>query len=264
MADWLNGKDVTTMQAYRSTDGGSSWATIGSQYNATTNVQDSLIAVNALGKFTFSDAAHPLVSVNKTLTLKAFFQGLSNVGGTAMENGSYPISVTVELHNSTSPYALVESKTAVLSNVGVGSFAFTTAANGTPYYVVVKSINSVATWSGSAVSFTAGALSYDFTSAQAQAYGSNMIQVGAAWCIFSGDVNQDGSVDGLDLGAIDNDNNAFASGVQATDLNGDGTTDGLDLGIVDNNNNAFVSAVVPSGAPAVKHVRPQAKMVIAQ
>ena len=61
------------------------------------------------------------------------------------------------------------------SNVGVGSFSFTHALNGTPYYIVVKSVDTVETWSASAQSFSSGVLSYDFTTLTARAYteGSN-------------------------------------------------------------------------------------------
>src|ERR1035437_7281969 len=121
--------------------------------------------------------------VTSTLTLTAFFQGITNCGATAMTNDVNPIAVTIELHNS-STYALVESQAGVLSTTGVGIFTFTTAVNATPYYIVVKSANSIETWSATAQSFTSGALSYDFTSAAAQAYGDNQIQIGSKWCIY--------------------------------------------------------------------------------
>ena len=86
-----------------------------------------------------------------------------------------PDTVTVELHNTSSPYALVESQKGVLNTSGVGTFGFTTAANGTPYYLVIKHRNAIETWSATAQSFTSSALSYDFTTAATQAYGNNLI-----------------------------------------------------------------------------------------
>lgn len=65
------------------------------------------------------------------------------------------------------------------------------------------------------------------------------------YAIYSGDVNQDGTIDGLDIGSIDNDASLFAFGYNVTDLNGDGATDGLDLGIVDNLSQLFLFVARP-------------------
>jgi photosystem II stability/assembly factor-like uncharacterized protein len=189
------------------------------------------------------------------LNLTAFIQGLTNGAGTAMTADVNPIAVTVELHNVTAPYALVESKSGNLSTTGVGSFLFTTATNGTPYYIVVKSVNTCETWSANTVSFTAGALSYDFTSAADKAFGSNMTQIGSKWCIYSGDANQDGLIDSGDMLPVDNDytNYAYGTGL-VNDINGDGLVDSGDLLIVDNNYTNYIYAAKPDGAAGtVKH-----------
>jgi hypothetical protein len=192
----------------------------------------------------------------RALTLTAFLEGVTNAGGTAMRNDFWPITVTVELHDG-STLALVESKTGVLSTAGVGTFIFTTAVNGTPYYIVVKSDNSIETWSAAAQSFTSNALSYNFASAQTQAYGSNMIQKGSgAWCIFSGDVSKDATkiVDGSDVIAIDNDNTYGITTSAVTDITGDGIVDGSDVINVDNNNTYGISRQAPPGAPVARRV----------
>jgi hypothetical protein len=89
---------------------------------------------------------------------------------------------------------------------------------------------------------------YDFTSSQTQAYGNNLAVKNGKWCIYNGDVNQDGIVDGTDVAAVDNANSAFSTGYLVTDLNGDGIIDGSDLAIIDNNNNAFIAKYLPPGA----------------
>jgi subtilisin family serine protease len=185
------------------------------------------------------DAADSTVSVS-VLTLTALIDWFYN--GTTM----IPDIVKVELHNSSSPYAMVDSNSVVLSSAGVGSFNFANAVNGIPYYVVIKHRNVVETWSALPVTFISGAANYNFTIAQSQAYGSNLVLHGAKWCFYNGDINHDGAVDGTDLGSVDNDNNTFVTGYTNTDLNGDGAVDGSDLGIVDNNNNAFIARVVPT------------------
>ena len=63
--------------------------------------------------------------------------------------------------------------------------------------------------------------------------------------LYSGDVNQDGTIDGSDLSAIDNDAALFSSGYIVTDLNGDNLVDASDLLIADNNAAAFVTAMLP-------------------
>lgn len=67
---------------------------------------------------------------------------------------------------------------------------------------------------------------YDFTSSAASAYGSNLVLKSGVYCVYSGDVNQDGTVDGTDTQLIDNDSYNFNSGYLATDVNGDNFTDG--------------------------------------
>ena len=168
-----------------------------------------------------------------------------------------PDTVKVELHNSTSPFALVESKKGKLNSAGAGKFYFTTAVNGTPYYIVIKHRNSIETWSAAGNAFTGGLLNYDFTTAKSKAYGSNLTLSGSKWCIYNGDVNQDGIVDSGDLGIVDNDNAIYVSGYTNTDANGDGIVDSGDLGIVDNNNANYVSKIVPTGVPsAIRVIRP--------
>jgi hypothetical protein len=181
-----------------------------------------------------------------TLSLTALIQGFYN--GSVMT----PDTVTVELHNTISPYALIESKKGVLNSSGTGTFKFTTAANGTPYYLVIKHRNSIETWSSAGNSFSSSALTYSFTTSAAQAYANNMILKSGNWCIFGGDVTQDGLIDSGDLGIVDNDNANYVSGYKTTDVNGDGLVDSGDLGIVDNNNANYIGKIIPSDAPVAK------------
>ena len=90
-----------------------------------------------------------------------------------------------------------------------------------------------------------GTTSYDFTSAASQAYGGNMIQKGNKYCIYSGDLNQDGNVNGLDIAIADNQAFNFLTGYVSGDVNGDMIVDAADLSIVDNNAFNFISKVTP-------------------
>ena len=86
--------------------------------------------------------------------------------------------------------------------------------------------------------FNSSNTNYNFTTAITQAFGSNLLLKGTKWCIISGDVNQDGSIDALDRSACWNDRNL--NGYYATDLNGDGVVDALDRSTAWNNRNLAV------------------------
>jgi peptidoglycan/xylan/chitin deacetylase (PgdA/CDA1 family)/predicted 3-demethylubiquinone-9 3-methyltransferase (glyoxalase superfamily) len=173
------------------------------------------------------------------LTLSVLIEGLYN--GNSMKADT----VAVELRNSISPFVLVDSIKRVIDTAGAGTFTFSNAVNGTPYFIVVKHRNALETWSAAAHSFTSSILSYDFTTAQSQAYGNNLILKNSKYCIYSGDVNQDGLVDLTDLIAIDNDNANYVTGFALTDINGDGLVDLSDLILADNNNMNYVAKSAP-------------------
>ncbi|MBK9225583.1 MAG: hypothetical protein IPL67_00610 [Ignavibacteria bacterium] len=154
-------------------------------------------------------------------------------------------TVTVELRDQSSPYALVESKTAV-GGQGIPSLInFNTPVSGTPYYIVVKHRNSIETWSSTPRSFNGYYLRYDFTTSPTQAYGNNMYDLIGSMAFFTGDANQDGTVDGSDAGLIDNDAFNFVNGYVSTDLNYDDIVDATDASLADNNAFNFVGVVRP-------------------
>ncbi|MBK9404625.1 MAG: hypothetical protein IPN57_08845 [Ignavibacteria bacterium] len=65
------------------------------------------------------------------------------------------------------------------------------------------------------------------------------------FAIFSGDVNQDGTIDASDVSDADNDAFNSVSGYVSTDVTGDDFVDAADVSIVDNNAFNAVSAVTP-------------------
>lgn len=162
-----------------------------------------------------------------------------------VSNTMVPDTILVELHNSSSPFASVDSSRIFLDASGRGTGLFNVAANGTSYYIAIKHRNSIETWSATGQTFVGSAMNYDFTDAANKAYGNNMVHKGTKWCIYSGDCFNDGLVDASDLNIIDNDAANFAYGYHVSDLNGDGWTDGLDMNITDNNSAQFIYAVTP-------------------
>jgi len=168
----------------------------------------------------------PLV-LNLNLFIEGFFNPFSN---TMIQD-----TIRVYLRKTFFPFDIVDSSKAFLSNTGFANLTFNRAVSDTAYYLSVKHRNSIETWSSSGNSFTPSLMTYDFTTNAAKAYGNNLILKGTKYCIYSGDVNQDGFIDGSDLAFTDNDVFIFASGYLSTDVTGDNIVDASDLSIIDNN-----------------------------
>ena len=154
-------------------------------------------------------------------------------------------NLTVELHNATT-IALVDTAVGTLHTDGTLQVTFTTATAGS-YYLTVKGANMVQTWTADPVAIGTTPLNYVFSSDATQAFGSNMVQIGAGpWAFYSGDTDQNGNLDTLDYTSWEIDYNDFASGVFATDLDGNGNVDTLDYTLWEINYNNFVSTVGPT------------------
>jgi len=170
------------------------------------------------------------------------------IGLTVLFEGKYyPIfnqissrdSVVVYLRDAAFPYAKRDSAKGVIDSLSFYSlFTFTNAPTGR-YYIVVKHFQCIETWSkagGDSLISNLSWYGYNFTSSSSQAYGNNLKLKGGKYCMFSGDVFQDGFIDGSDLIVIDNDAYSFSTGrFLPSDLNGDGFTDAQDMLIADNN-----------------------------
>ncbi|MBE0571149.1 MAG: hypothetical protein IH618_06355 [Ignavibacteriaceae bacterium] len=162
-------------------------------------------------------------------------------------NGSTmrPDTVTVELRNTNSPFALVDQAKIFLNSSGQGSARFYNIENGVPYYIVLKHRSAVETWSALPQTFSANTLTYDFTTGQNKAFGNNLKLIGTKWCIYGGDVNQDGFVETADLNLVYSDNISGFTGYVPTDLNGDSFTEIEDLNIVFRNNVSGIQKLNP-------------------
>lgn len=156
-------------------------------------------------------------------------------------------TILLKLRESTFPYEPVDAGKKMISNSGNGTFLLTNIRPGASYYLVVNHRSSVETWSSAPVNIpSAGAtVIYNFTTGLNKAFGNNMVLISGAASFYSGDVNQDYSVDGTDLSSVDNDVTSFVTGYVTTDLNNDDIVDGSDAAFVDNNASNFISMVRP-------------------
>ncbi|HMS35107.1 MAG TPA: FG-GAP-like repeat-containing protein [Ignavibacteria bacterium] len=158
-------------------------------------------------------------------------------------------SVKVYLRNISFPYSIVDSTVTVFSEYGNTFPSFSNAANGT-YYIVLKHRNSIETWSksGGENLINGNTLNYDFTASADQAYGNNLAEMYnfyTFFALYSGDIDQDGTIDASDLSYAENDAANSVSGYVRSDVTGDDFVDAGDLSIVENNASAGISAVTP-------------------
>ncbi len=191
----------------------------------------------------------------KTLNLTLYLEGLFNTSTSQMnkaqdENGNrYPGTVADEidiaLAQSSAPYSIVATAANVSLNCnGSCTASFSSSLSGN-YYIVVTHRNSITTWSASPVSFAGSTINYNFSDLQSRAYGNNLILNGSKYCLYGGDVNQDGLIDSGDMIPLDNLSAAFGTGYLPEDVNGDGLIDSGDMIVVDNNAAAFVGGITP-------------------
>lgn len=176
-----------------------------------------------------------------SLYLEGFFDGSTQVADT----------VTVKVRSQTSPYPVIDQSKAVVNSSGVGNFRFSSNVySGDCYYFEINHRNHIRTFSHSTCEQfdVCGTKTYNFTDSITKALGSNMTFVTGSpggYALFTGDVNQDETIDAGDLSLVDNDAALGVSGYVPADLNGDEFVDSGDLSLADNNSAVGIFAVVP-------------------
>ena len=158
-------------------------------------------------------------------------------------------TIGVYLRNSSPPYELLDSAKGIIDSISQsGLFNFVNASSGT-YYIIGKHFNCLETWSktGGETLFANGlSFNYDFTNTITQAFGSNLKLKGSKYCLYSGDIDQDGYINLSDVIPIYNDATLFVSGSYiVTDLTGDSIVDLSDVSLCYNNSVNFVGVIRP-------------------
>lgn len=203
-----------------------------------------------------SDTASFSVNVNNcniTVSLKAFIQGYYSGGGLmvpALLNSNVPgatssqtDTVTVEIRNGVNGSLLAGPVSAVLQTNGTASAVFT-AVSGS-HYIVIRHRNAVEIWSAAPVAFST-AVNYDFSDADSKAFGSNQVMVAPGiYAMWSGDVNQDGSVESFDYTEMENSVLSILFGYYPADLTGDGVVESDDYVLMELNVNRIIFALTP-------------------
>jgi hypothetical protein len=187
--------------------------------------------------------------VNLKLFIEGYYAGSSTMTPVKANQGVGSSAtdvddITVELRDGSN--ALMATTIASLQTNGDATATFTSGPTGS-YYIVVKHRNAIDTWSATTQSVsTSTPLTYDFSNAASKAYGSNMVLLSAGvYGFYSGDLNDDGSIDSSDFPDLFNDSDNLIEGYYATDLNGDGFVDSSDFPVLFNNNDNLISVVSP-------------------
>jgi hypothetical protein len=178
-------------------------------------------ATNAVGTGPWSTIWNFRTLQNLTLNLKVYLEGFWT--GTIQKQDT----VMVYLAGALTPHTFSDSAKVFLSPTGTALITFTKTPNAS-YYLVVQHRNHLQTWSAFAQVFITNIMvNYDFTTADSQAYGSNMKQVESVWVLIVGDENQDGSIDAVDVSdlIIQYGNIGYLS----CDFNCDGSVDAADV-----------------------------------
>jgi len=179
-----------------------------------------------------------------TLNLSAYIQGFYNNVTKSMTADT----ASAYLRELYPPFALIDSAKGILNSGGHGIFSFYNALSENSYYIVLKHRNSIETWSMMPVLFSSGNIYYDFTAAPGMAFGSNLALIDSSplrYGIYSGDINQEGHIDLVDVLSAYNNARTFTSGYKITDLNGDNLTDLSDVLIAYNNAVKFIGVIRP-------------------
>ncbi len=234
-----------------STNGGSSWTTI----TGLNGSGGTMVLVDR--GYTIGQAGSSIYKLNvsySVLDSQIYIPSLSiKVNLKILSEGFYyPLfnqlsrkdTFVVYLRNNVSPFSLFDSAKSIIDSLSLsGQFSFANAKTGI-YYVSIKHLNSIETWSKDGGEYLVNDNSiynYDFTTSSSQAYGNNLKLKSGKYCLYSGDVNQDGFITLFDVIPIYNDAANFVYGEYLkTDLTGDNIVDLTDVTICYNNSSNFI------------------------
>lgn len=192
----------------------------------------------------------------RNLSLQVFIEGLYTGSGLMVAssdgNGSafganIADQVTIELHAADNYDNLVYSfQNVSLSTEGLATVVVPVELISN-YFITIKHRNSIAVTSAVPVSFSSPAVTYNFTNAASKAYGSNQQLMGeGVWALYTGDVDQDGYIDGTDLILADNAAANLSSGYVPADNDGNGLVDAEDVTLIEENASGFIKALFPN------------------
>jgi len=224
----------------------------------------TLILITLLALPTMNVLGQPSMPTReKKLYLTVYLQGFYNgvdmnkvvsdpTGPVYQCAGTIVDTITVELHDATNYANIIYTAYGVnlnqdgTTNTGAKTYISIPSSFTGSYYITVKHRNHVETTTAAEVSFNTASITYNFTTAATQAFGSNMKEVSTGvFAMYVSDITQDGFINGLDLSAVNSDVLQQLTGYLSSDVNGDGYVNGLDLSAVNSNVLLQISVVTP-------------------
>jgi hypothetical protein len=209
----------------------SSTAPVSSVFNSST--------LNTLGYFVTGSEASGSVNIDVHMYLEGLYLGAGKMTAAPynfdfVTPDNIADTIKIQLNNAIT-FDSVYAWIGVLDTSGMAYSSFPSSILGDSFYVSVSHRNSLQTWSATPITIGISN-TYDFTDAASKAYGDNMIDLGSGvYGIYSGDINQDGSIDFLDYPDLDLSSLNGDLGYLVTDLNGDASVDFLDYPSIDVN-----------------------------
>ncbi|MBK8587034.1 MAG: putative metal-binding motif-containing protein [Bacteroidetes bacterium] len=185
------------------------------------------------------------------VNVKVFIQGFM-ITSSMMVACNNPINeplhcdtIILKIALPTSPYTTLYSDTAILLTNGNVQFSIPQVYLGNSYFFAIKHRNSIETWSVAPQTISNG-MFYDFSTAASKAYQNNQVNIGSGvYAIYSGDVDQDNSVDLSDLTDVESNSQLTSYGYFSCDLTGDNKCESTDYSLVENNYNGGVMVKKP-------------------
>ena len=273
----LNGLAEADLKAWRSSDGGATYAALGGTLDAAANT----LTLTGLGSFSRFTAAAQVVAL---LAAQAWLQGPYNAGAGQMNTAlsavlpatdPYTGTATVAPHfftadpagqqvvdwvlvrlltgNPAAPPmtvaaevpALLKKDGSIVATDGISALSLPVLAGS--YYVVVRHRNHLPVMSSSAVALGAGTAAWDFRAAQAQAYGATPMKALAAgtFGLFAGDGNASGDIGAADRNSVWRAQNGL-TGYRAGDYNLSGDVSATDRNALWRTNNGRAAQVPPA------------------
>lgn len=175
---------------------------------------------------------------SKNLNLSCLIQGMYNPSSNLL----IPDTLTVRLFKSGVLQGTDKGLIGSDGNCFISFYPNGTVNNDNAFYIQVLHRNSISVFNSISFKFTDSETALDIKGSNSGVIGENLISVDLTpvrFALYSGDVNQDETIDATDLSSVENDASVSAGGYINTDVTGDNFVDGGDLSIVENNIGIF-------------------------
>lgn len=196
-----------------------------------------------------------------SITIKAIIEAYYNNATSSMKPILYNLSQSADSIITDSVYIKIWnpnnlvistptfSCSALLNKNGNAIISLPSSFSGGNYYISINHKNSLETWSAGTVNLISG-ITYDFTNSLSNAFSNSLntpmkFLSSGKYALFSGDVNQDGTINSDDLQKVENSAKNIGLGYFNDDVNGDGVVDVFDLQIIENNKILFLNKARP-------------------